>query len=806
MKKYYLIGNAHLDPVWMWNWQEGCSEAKATVRSALDRMKEYPDFVFTCAAAVLYKWIEEITPDMFEEVKARIKEGRWRLAGGWWVQPDCNLPSGESFVRHALYSQRYFHEKFGAVSKIGYNVDSFGHNNNLPQILKKSGMDAYVFMRPMKHEKEMPSNTFVWKSPDGTAIPAFRISRAYCNNFGAVEEIEKWCSMLDSESNPDLPECMLFYGVGNHGGGPTKRNIELFMERAKQDKENQYIFASPDDFFRDIADRIDMLPVHDDDLQHHASGCYAAYSTIKTLLRRSENRLLEAEALSTLAAAKLDSPYPAAKLQAGWEKTLFIHFHDALGGCSIEPVYTDMNEWAGESLAISGDLANLARQRIGWNIDTNTTPEGSYPFVVFNPHAWDVEATLRVNQQSSDVRTADGEELPFQNIKSYTSVCYGRNDTLVHVKVPAMGWKLCYLTTGSGERSYQGGVGVDENNFTLENEYLRVTFERHTGYVTSIYDKLHDRETIKGAACVPVVADEYYHDTWSHGRNYFNNFMARFSDAEIKVIERGPLRAVVRVTSTYNKSTIQQYFTLEAGSDKLEVRVNLDWQEQYKALKLEVPVNLADNLSAVYETPYAMITRPCDGEEEPAQKWVALTGTENGTARSFGWLNDCKYSFSMENNVIRMMAARGCIFGDHGNTRSDEDHFTDRGEQTFTYVLCPTGEALDPTALARAAMELNTPTSYIFESRHDGKLSVTFGGITNSSEHINVSIIKPAEDGDGYILRAYEVNGQAGDAEIALPMLGEGYRYQLHFEPYEIRTLRVKDGCAKEILMTELEA
>ncbi len=270
MKKYYLIGNAHLDPVWMWPWQEGCSEAKATVRSALDRMKEYPDFIFTCAAAVLYQWIEEITPDMFEEVKERIKEGRWRLAGGWWVQPDCNLPAGEAFVRHALYSQRYFKEKFGVISKVGYNVDSFGHNNNLPQILKKSGMDAYVFMRPMKHEKEMPSNTFVWKSPDGTAIPAFRISRAYCNNFGALEEIEEWCGMLDSESNPDLAECMLFYGVGNHGGGPTIRNIELVYEYAKKHPDVEFVFSNLTDFFNEV-DALSDIPDHRDDLKSDRS-------------------------------------------------------------------------------------------------------------------------------------------------------------------------------------------------------------------------------------------------------------------------------------------------------------------------------------------------------------------------------------------------------------------------------------------------------------------------------------------------------------------------------------------------------
>ena len=147
-KKIHLIGNAHLDPVWLWRWQEGYSEAKATFRSALDRMKEYPHFKFTSACSIYYKWIEETDPSMFEEIKARIKEGRWCLVGGWIIQPDCNLPSGESFARHSLYGQGYFKEKFGTTAKVGYNVDSFGHNGNIPKILRKSGMDSYVFMHP----------------------------------------------------------------------------------------------------------------------------------------------------------------------------------------------------------------------------------------------------------------------------------------------------------------------------------------------------------------------------------------------------------------------------------------------------------------------------------------------------------------------------------------------------------------------------------------------------------------------------------------------------------------------------------
>ena len=168
MKNYHLIANAHLDPVWQWRWQEGSMEAKATIRSALDRMNEFPEFRFVCSSASVYKWVEEFAPEMFEEVKQRINEGRFIIVGGWFVQPDCNMPSGEAFARQSLYSQRYFKENFGKTATVGYNVDSFGHCATLPKILKKSGMDSYIFMRPSPAEKDLDSDVFTWISDDGS--------------------------------------------------------------------------------------------------------------------------------------------------------------------------------------------------------------------------------------------------------------------------------------------------------------------------------------------------------------------------------------------------------------------------------------------------------------------------------------------------------------------------------------------------------------------------------------------------------------------------------------------------------------
>ena len=234
-KTLYMIGNAHLDIVWLWQWQEGCQEVKATFRSALDRMKEYDDFFFTSSSAAHYEWVEENEPAMFEEIRERVKEGRWVIVGGWWMQPDCNAPGGESFVRQGLYGQRYFREKLGVTAHTGYNVDSFGHNGMLPQILKKQGMDNYVFMRPGRHEKGIESELFEWASNDGSRVTAFRIPFEYCT---WPDELKEHVLRCAGEIKGEEGSIMCFYGVGNHGGGPTKRNIESIRELDKEGKLN----------------------------------------------------------------------------------------------------------------------------------------------------------------------------------------------------------------------------------------------------------------------------------------------------------------------------------------------------------------------------------------------------------------------------------------------------------------------------------------------------------------------------------------------------------------------------------------
>ena len=298
---YFLIANAHLDPVWQWCFPEGLSLVKSTFRSALDRMKEFPDYIFVCSSASVYEWVEEFVPEMFEEIKQRINEGRIVVVGGMHVQPDCNNPSGEGFARQTLYAQRYFKEKLGVTAKVGYNVDSFGHNLMLPQILKKSGMDNYIFMRPGEHEKHMDSDLFNWVSPDGSSVMTYRIIDGYGQDFREAHHLPYRLNEIDEKTATDIDEAFVFYGIGNHGGGPTIQNLKYIEQYKKDHPEVKMIYSTVSDLFDHVRESGVEIPEHRDDLQHHAAGCYATVSSTKNGIRRGECNLAAAESLSVLA-------------------------------------------------------------------------------------------------------------------------------------------------------------------------------------------------------------------------------------------------------------------------------------------------------------------------------------------------------------------------------------------------------------------------------------------------------------------------------------------------------------------------
>lgn len=785
----YMIGNAHLDPVWLWDWREGFQENKATLKSALDRMDEFDDFVFTSSSAQFYQWVEENAPELFERIKARVREGRWKICGGWWVQPDCNIPCGESFARQALISQNYFYDKFGVIAHTGYCVDSFGHNAMLPQLLKKSGMDHYVFMRPAAHEKTLPANIFFWEAPDGSRVTTFRI---LLNSYGTFEHLEEFMDRCAGEFTPEMDRLMCFYGVGNHGGGPTVENIRTI--RALKGKKANYeaVMSDPDSYFEAIRGR--DLPVVRGELQHHAPGCYTAESMIKAMNRKAENALLSAEKFDTLAAF-LGKPASKDNMDRAWKDVLFNQFHDILAGSAIEPAYEDSRNQLGEAVAIADRCKNSAIQSISFDIDIPKNVE-TYPIVVFNPHSWAVTTPVEFEEGIDRVTLSDrnGNPVPFQYVDAVCRVL-GRKRVTFLAEVPALGYAVYYLHVGG----LQKNPPVQEEPWTLENEFLKVEFDRERGTVSSLYNKRTGRETLAFASRAAVIED--LTDTWGHSLKKLDHEIGEFRLVSARVADCGSVRKSVRFISKYGNSTLTQTFSLFSGEDQLRVDAQINWLDHRKAVKLYFPVDAADP-KAVCEIPYGSVEKNREGFEEPMQRWADLSGKGCGLSV----VNNCKYGVDFTGSTIGVTVLRSPVFTHHDPyplTDGEEYNYMEQGLSRFGYLLKPHAGDWREAGTVREAELFNQPLTVVPETFHAGSLPQEKGFLTVSAKNIIMSALKKSLRGSDTILRLYESEGKQTEAEICL----FGRKLKTSFGPCEVKTLALSaDGAWREVSLIEWDS
>ncbi len=812
-KTYHLIGNAHLDPVWQWRVPEGLSLVKSTYRAALDRMKEFPDYVFTSACASYYKWIELSEPEMFEEIKQRYNEGRWCVTGGMWVQPDCNIPSGESFARHFLYSQKYFKEKFGSIVKTGYNVDSFGHNGMLPQIMKKSGIDNYIYQRPndTNEKPNLPKkNLHHWESPDGSSVLAFRIPMGYG---GGIRD-GRW-EYTQSLTQPQ----MIFYGIGNHGGGPSIEHLEEAEKLRKEEGKDVFIYSDTDSYFdyvNEHKEEID-IPVVAEDLQHHASGCYSANSKVKELNRRAENDLVFAEKIDLMSTVLTNSEPKTKSIEKAWESVMFNQFHDILAGCSIKSAYIDAYNAFGYASETALQVGTFAAERISWRVNTTKFLEyrpsikrdrlwiregEGCPMVVFNPHSFPVKAKVCFGiGWVSGVLDSEDREIPFQIIRApYTDGGHFMQ-CMFEVELEPYGYGTYFIY--KEDQNYQpkpveNEFVVTEN--TIENSKVKIVINKHTGAIDSFFDKETGKEMSSSPIAKAIIEDDSHTDTWAHSIFDFNRDIGQFSDAKLEIVETGYLRATIKVTTTYNRSTLTQYFSLWRGSKNIEVRCKLNFNEHYKIAKLAFPMNI-ENPEAVYSMPFGFIRKPADGLEEPAQGWIAVC--EKGTNNGIALINDSKYSFCVRENEMRMVMARGSAYLDHygQGSRDNEMEFLDQGEQEFEYIIKPCNG--DFTDVVKESEVLNMPLRLYLETHHKGDLPPVYSGISVSADNVIVQAMKYSEDGKNIVLRTFECAGKEAEAEIDLKILD--VKCKFNWKPQEIKTIAIDKETkeVKEILIIE---
>lgn len=809
----HLVGNAHLDPTWLWRWQEGCGEVLQTFRSAVDRLKEYNDFVFTCSSACYYKWAEDIDPDLFEEIRELVKQGRWVPVNGWWVQPDCNMPSGESFARQALYSQLYYKEKFGKICTTGYNVDSFGHNAMMPQFLVNAGMNCYVMMRPnIKENPEIPQGLFWWDSADGSRVLTYHIPTGYGEN--GKNSIDRSIDKLSALTKDSDNGMMLFYGVGNHGGGPTKGDIE-YLESLKETGMKELVFSSPDEFFKKQFTIPLDLPVWNTELQHHASGCYSATSLIKNLNRKAEFALINAEKWNTVSSTLFHLNYSTEKFKNAWLNVCYNQFHDILCGCSIKEAYDDASVQMGAAIDVAQKEENKALLKITSNIDTwidgvsdsislnerHHCRNLKYPrpVVVFNPLSYPVKKAVRTYHPSKSVIDSDGKPVLFSNVRSSRSND-SHKDTLFIADVPAFGYATYWLWhVDSDIEANIPNSDIKAGEYYFENNCIKAEFDEKTGGIKTLLTKKDGIQHLKEISFIPTVIDNTEPDTWAHNIFKFNKIIDTMKLDSIKLIESSGARAVIRIKHTYKNSYISQDFVLESKSEFIKTKVRILWQEPLTIVKMPVTVN-GNNPISTYEIPGGYIKRECDGDEEPALTWGDVTSDENGVSI----MSNAKYSYDCTGNTLRLTMLRNSIFADHYSNRPDADFaYCDEGLQRFLYGIYPHSGNAESSNVQKYADILNNNLVTVPVSYHKGTEKQRKSFISIDKDNIEMIAFKSCEDNCGdFILRLRETAGKSVKAAIVCDIINAGF--YADFKGQEIKTFRVnKEGFVTEVNFLE---
>ena len=812
-KKYtlYMIGHGHIDPVWLWPWTEGVSVVHSTFRSALDRMNESPDMVFVSSSAQFYQWVAENDPVMLEEIKQRIREGRWNVVGGWWVEPDVNSPSGEALVRQGLYGQRTLEKLLGLRAKVAFNADSFGHPGTLPQIIRKQGMENYVFMRPDLNEKPIPADLFWWESPDGSRVLTYRIQESYNADRELNRRFENILKLAPSQPMTDF---MAFFGVGDHGGGPTKENIRS-IDALKAEKDAPVIqYSTIDRYFDDVRAKNLNLPIVKDDLQHHAVGCYSADVEIKKNNRLSEYALVTAEKITAVGSIIWNAHYPKEKLTDAWKRVLLFQFHDSLAGSSVMQHTQDAREGHLYALDIAHTTLTMAMQKLEWQIPSED-PESEY-LVVFNPHAWDVKTNVEydMNNKPNPLITDDtGQVLPAQIVQAQSVT--GRRRYLFNTVIPAMGYRQIRIRRGDSVP--ESKVSAEGN--TLENEFFRISFSVD-GQI-GIFDKEAGREVFKGGAtgCKGVIIDDPS-DTWSHEvRDFLKDTtgpyryttkgeIGSFGHATLKTLENGPLRAAIRVRNTYGDSDLTIDWLLTAGSRNIEARVRLNWHEKLKMVKFSFPVDV-DTPTATYEVPYGSIVRQTNGEEDPGQRWIDVTGQRSANTYGLTVFNDAKYGYSIHDSDMRITVSRSTPYAHHGPrqlSQMDPDgncYWQDQGIQTFRLLLTPHQGAWQDINAPRIAEEFIAPPVAVYQGIHKGTLSKSGSFLSVDAPNVIVSAVKLSEEQNDGIIRLVETMGKETTFTLRFPSVY--FEWSGKINAFEIKTLRMntQTGNIREVNLLE---
>ncbi len=793
-----LAGHAHIDTAWLWPLRETQRKCARTFSTILALMDRYPEFHFSCSQPVQYAWMKEHYPDIFAGIKKRVREGRWELCGAPWVEPDHNIPSGESLIRQYLYGNRWFQQEFGRRSRIAWVPDSFGYNWQLPQIMTKCQLRAFITTKiSWSQFSEFPYSFFLWEGADGARIPAIMPPLNYNGVVRPGQLAEQWKQFKQKEKVEQLP---FPFGYGDGGGGPT-------MDMIEHGKRLKNMVGMPKCEFGRIEDCVermvqqanqDELPVYANELylEYHR-GCQTTQARTKRNNRICETALHDAEVLASYAHF-LGGEYDDESLVAAWKILLTNQFHDILPGTSLEEVFRQCElDYAEAKTHIEKARVRAVRHLLS-SIDASG--DGA-PIAIFNTRSWMrtevAQVSMKLPKGNFSVLDTLGQPVPHQRIS---------NDALLFLAedIPALGYAVYRIVPGVLAPAEMPSLEATQR--TLENDYLRVRLN-DDGTLASLFCKTEEREALPEGDRANVLQffDDrpHLHDAWDIDHNFEDIQWEAPVPQSIELEEEGPLRASIKVVWRTERSVITQHATLLAGSPRVEFRTHVDWHERHTLLKAAFPIDVLARRAA-YEIQFGTIERPTHHSEiqdrarfeVPAQRWADLSEPDFGVSL----LNDCKYGYDAKGNVLRISLLRSPV---------DPDPEADQGEHEFTYALYPHGGDWRNGAVQQAA-ELNSPL-LVFDSANTAGPELSRGALISvDAENVIIDGIKKHEDSKALIIRFYEAYGQRTHAtftfakpprrvsecdfmeENDVRLAPANAELNVFVKPYEVRALKVQ--------------
>ena len=801
---FHLLANAHLDPVWLWDWREGLNEGIITVRTVLDLMDADPEMTFMRGESAIYEHIQNTDPGTFDRIRKKIEQGRWEIIGGTYIQPDTNLAATETMVRQYTVAQSYFRKTFGHVPRIAWAADSFGHSGGLPEILVNAGMTGFACTRPQVNDMTLEHPAFWWEGDTGARVLAYRPEVGWYGT-NRDEVFRRFDECLKANEKHGARNIGFFYGVGNHGGGPTRRQVDDIRDWASRHPEVNVIHSGLHRLFDALAaeekERKNGYPVKRGELNFCLRGCYVSVAKFKFPYRRAEAQVVQSEKTDAIVSAALERP--GQDLTEAWKTILFNSFHDILPGTSIERAFDDQIAWVGSAYHAAQRVQLNALNALAAQVDTSVPrPEGDYPsrlpLLVWNPNPREysgpveLEGSLdyrpifeyenRPDQLPVELFGPNGKAVPFQIIHHEHNAMQDvpwRRRVVFQAKLPPLSWSIFQL--GWARKMHKRLVGTKPATAAklgvIRNSFYRIAARKGAGALQIF----HKGKPMFPGAGFSVIRVSDKGGSWGSRTDGLldtpaKEILEKFKITGVELIEKGPERASVWVRFSGRQSRLDLTFFLSRQREVIDVRARVLWDERASRLKMVFPVA---GCTADFEVPGGHAERGVLGEV-PALRWARV----QGKSRSFGFASDSLYGFKCEKNAFQVSIVRATHYassaGEKGGNAEIWRPAVDSGELNFRFLL-----TADVASVPKLAQELDQPLVYQTVPAHPGPLPASGSLFSLQPAHVELLALKPAENGEGFVVRVQETAGK--NATLSGSWLNQTLQFGM-MRPWSIRS------------------